>query len=269
MANETYDLALESTLTEIQNICPDITHTFMFNEEGKIITNQKTPKKTISRIVASFEGMFEKAKAIGGFDYMALEASKGRVYVTKINDIHLVTVTSKKADIQFIDTVTRIIVPAVLRLLEKISPTPLKKLAEITEEKHEPEIIEETEEPAEEVSTEKQEEETVESEFQTEPQTHQLMVENLSGGFLGGLLVSSDTVNIDSTILTQWEELYENQKIEEVEIETFHGKTIRCKVKPIKDSKYDGKGVIQMPEKIQQALEIRKGELVRVKPIIY
>ena len=68
--------------------------------------------------------------------------------------------------------------------------------------------------------------------------------------------------------MTKWEELYKGNKIMEVEIGTFDGKTMRCKVKTIKDSKYEGKGIIQMPEKIQLALEIKKGELVRAKPII-
>lgn len=75
-------------------------------------------------------------------------------------------------------------------------------------------------------------------------------------------------MRIDNKILSEWEELYENKTIEEVEIETIDGKTTRCKVKPIKDSKYEGKGIIQMPEKIQLALEIKKGELVRAKPIV-
>jgi hypothetical protein len=68
--------------------------------------------------------------------------------------------------------------------------------------------------------------------------------------------------------LSQWEKLYEGNKIEQVEIGTFDGKTMQCKVKAIKDSKYEGKGIIQMPEKVQLALEIKKGELVRAKPII-
>jgi hypothetical protein len=41
-----------------------------------------------------------------------------------------------------------------------------------------------------------------------------------------------------------------------------------CKVKPIKDSKYNGESKVQMPEKIQSTLEIKKGELVRAKPIV-
>jgi aspartate carbamoyltransferase regulatory subunit len=68
--------------------------------------------------------------------------------------------------------------------------------------------------------------------------------------------------------LLQWQELYEGRKIEEVELETFCGQSTRVKVKPIKDSKFEGKGIVQMPEKIQNALEIRKGELIRVKPVI-
>ena len=78
----------------------------------------------------------------------------------------------------------------------------------------------------------------------------------------------SDTVRVDNATLTQWTELYEGRKIGEVEIETFDGKTIRCKVKPIKESKHEGKGIVQMPEKVQLKLEIRKGELVRIKPIV-
>ncbi len=96
-----------------------------------------------------------------------------------------------------------------------------------------------------------------------ETPANQLIVENL-----GGLLVPSDTVRIDNQILTQWEEQCEGKEIEGVQLETFDGKTIQCKVKPIKDAKQEGKGVIQVPEKIRQELEIKKGELVKVRPIL-
>jgi hypothetical protein len=168
----------------------------------------------------------------------------------------------------------RVLIPTVLRLLEKICPTPLKSNSPLTERKpmpripivKEPEEPEPITEPAEEVADE-QPKETAQPEikqsFLPEPPVNQLIVENL-----GGLLVSSDTVRIDSEVLSQWENCYDGKKIEEVEIGTFDGKTIQCKVKPIKDSKYEGKGIIQLPEKVQLALEIRKGELVRAKPIV-
>lgn len=276
MDNEVYTFALKNALNEIRNVCPDITNTFMFREGGEIIVgDENTSQKTMVHVVDAFDGVFEKADAIGGVECITIEGSNGRVNVSWLNDLYFVTVTSRKADMNYVNTVTRVLIPTVLRLLEKICPTPLKSNSPLTETKHQlkipmdeefekPELMEE---PVEETVMEEPKE-TVEAETKhepllSEPPVNQLIVENL-----GGLLVPSDTVRIDSEILSQWEELYEGRKIEEVEIGTFDGKTMRCKVKTIKDSKYEGKGIIQMPEKLQLALEIKKGELVRAKPII-
>jgi len=257
-------------------VCPGITNTFMFMEDGEIIVgDENTSQKTMVHVVDAFDGVFEKADAIGGVECITIEGSNGRVNVSWLNDLYFVTVTSRKADMNYVNTVTRVLIPTVLRLLEKICPTPLKSNSPLTETKHQlkipmdeefekPELMEE---PVEETVMEEPKE-TVEAETKhepllSEPPVNQLIVENL-----GGLLVPSDTVRIDSEILSQWEELYEGRKIEEVEIGTFDGKTMRCKVKTIKDSKFEGKGMIQVPEKVQLALEIKKGELVRAKPII-
>ena len=43
---------------------------------------------------------------------------------------------------------------------------------------------------------------------------------------------------------------------------------MRCKFKPLKDQKLEGKGIIQMPEKAQLTLQTKKGALVMVKPVI-
>ena len=276
MDNEAYTFALKNALNEIRNVCPDITNTFMFREDGEIIVgDENTSKKTMVHVVNAFDGIFEKADAIGGVECITIEGSNGKVNVSWLNDLYFVTVTSRKADMNYVNTVTRVLIPTVLRLLEKICPTPLKSNSPLTETKHQlkipmdeefekPELMEE---PVEETVMEEPKE-TVEAETKhepllSEPPVNQLIVENL-----GGLLVPSDTVRIDSEILSQWEELYEGRKIEEVEIGTFDGKTMRCKVKTIKDSKFEGKGMIQVPEKVQLALEIKKGELVRAKPII-
>jgi len=276
MDNEVYTFALKNALNEIRNVCPDITNTFMFREDGEIIVgDENTPEKTMVHVVNAFDGIFEKADAIGGVECITIEGSNGKVNVSWLNDLYFVTVTSRKADINYVNTVTRVLIPTVLRLLEKICPTPLKSNSPLTKTKHQPKIpmVKELEKP--ELMEESVEEtvmeepkETVEAETKyepllPEPPVNQFIVENL-----GGLLVPSDTVRIDSEILAKWEELYEGRKIEEVEIGTFDGKTMRCKVKTIKDSKFEGKGIIQIPEKIQLALEIRKGELVRAKPII-
>jgi hypothetical protein len=274
MDNEVFSFALKNTLNEIRNVCPDITSTFIFREDGEIIAGDEgTPEKTMVHVVDAFDGILEKAEAIGGIEHITLEGNRGTLDVSHMNNIYFVTVTSTNADVNYVSAVTRVLIPTVLRLLEKISPTPPQDISHLTETKHELEssMAKRFQKPAVESNEEKVTEEpkeTIEPEIKPkpsllEPPTNQLIVENL-----GGLLVPSDTVRIDSEIMSQWEGLYEGKRLEEVEIETFDGKTTRCKVKPIKDSKYDGRGIIQMPEKIQLILEIKKGELVRAKPIV-
>ena len=94
-----------------------------------------------------------------------------------------------------------------------------------------------TSQPEEETATTEtpEEEETPEVDDEPllpEPPVTQLIIEDL-----GGLLVPSDTVRIDKAVITQWNDLYGDKKIQEVDLETLGGKTTRCKFKPIKDSK--------------------------------
>jgi len=97
MDNEIYSFALRNALNEIRNICPDIRNSFMFKEDGEIVAgDEKTPEKTIVRAVDAFDGIFEKADSIGGVECVTLEGSKGRVNVSCMNDVYLVTVTSRK-----------------------------------------------------------------------------------------------------------------------------------------------------------------------------
>ena len=260
--SEVYSFALKTTLTEIQKICPDIKNCFIFKEDGQIIAKDEgTSKKVVEQVLDSFNDIMNDAKSIGGIEGITLEGSKSRVDISLMSDIYLFTVTSQQADLDYLNTVTRVLVPTVLKLLDKINPASLKN--KIIEEKETIEEITEeleTEEPEEPEEPKKEEIEDVPS----EPPVNQLIIEEL-----GGLLVPSDTVRVDSRILSQWEDFSkEFEEIEEVEIETFGGKSTRCKVKPIKDSKYENKGIIRMPEKIQQNLGIKKGELVRVKPVI-
>jgi len=269
MDNEVYSFALKNTLNEIQNICPDIKNSFMFKEDGEIVAqDENTPQNVVVHLVGSFDGILEKADAIGGIEGITLDGSKGRVTISSMNDMYLVTVTSKKADMNYVNTVTHVLIPTILRLLDKINPAPLKnKTPSLKIETETPvaeELEEQTETPVKKDWTEEPEE-TLETEtLPSELPVNQLIIENLSG-----LLVPSDTVRIDSEMLSQWEELSGSTRIDQVEVETFDGKTTQCKVKPIKDSTYEGKGIIRMPEKIQLNLEVRKGELVRVKPLVY
>jgi hypothetical protein len=196
-----------------------------------------------------------------------------------MNDFYLTTVLSKKADEKYVNTLTRVLIPTVIKLVEKIHPAstddetltvePEPAEEEAAEEEAESAEADENE-PAEEeetATTEPTEEEEApevsDEPLLPEPPVTQLIIENL-----GGLLVPSDTVRIDKAVITDWNDLYGDKKIEEVDLETLDGKTTRCKFKPIKDSKRQEKGIIQMPEKIQLTLEVAKGELVMVKPVV-
>lgn len=270
---EIYATALKSTLEEMQKVCPDIRHAFIFHEGGEIVVEDADiPQKVMVRVVDAFDDILERAEAVGGVEAVTLNCSEGNVKLYHFNEHYFVMVISAKADANYVDTVTRVLFPTVLRLLEKISPTPLKNVVPPPKIEPEPETLEteEPEKPYEELAEEEpvmefKEELTPEPPHETpfEIPSIQLIVENI-----GGLLVPSDTVRIDNETLSQWESTFEGKKIEYVEIETFNGKTERYKVKPIKDSKYYGKGVVQMPEKAQLSLEIKKGELVKVKPVI-
>lgn len=272
MSEDIYSFALKNALTEIANACPDIKNSFMFKRDGEIVAgDEQTPEEVAVHAIDAFDGILEKADAIGGIEGLTLEGNGGRVNVSCVDDLYLVTVTSKGADMNYVSTVARVIIPTVLKLVDKINPAPLKNKTPMY--RIEPEIPmakedrQEKEEDIEEPETEEPERPTVtdvnSEPVLPEPSESQFMVENL-----GGLLVSSDTVKIDGETLQQWEELYQGKKIEHVEVRTFDGKSAQCRVKPMNDPRYEGKGIIRMPDKIQALLEIKKGELVRVKPVL-
>jgi hypothetical protein len=299
MSNEVYALALKSTLQEIQNACPDVTSNFIF-KDGEIIAKTKnTEEETATQTINAFNDITERADVIGGLEAVTIQGAEGKVNIAAMNDFYLTTVSSKEADEKYVNTLTRVLIPIVIKLVEEIQsaseenetitnydeapttvePEPVED--EVTEEiayepadeyadEAEDTENEQTEEPEiESASIETYEEpEPVELEVYDEPllpepPVTQLMVENL-----GGLLVASDTVRLGQEVIAQWKELYSDKKINEVQVEALNGKSTRCKFKQIKKSKDSGKGIIKMPEKIQLTLETAAGELVTVKPIV-
>jgi len=291
MSNEVYTLALKSTLQEIQNACPDVTSNFIF-KDGKILAQDKnTNEENATQIIAAYDTIAERTDIIGGLETMTIQSAEGKVNITSINDLHLTTVSSNEADEKYVNTLTRILIPIVIKLVEQIQPastdnetitidqteTEDDTTEEIVDENEETvdETTEDTEnyqpyETEEETATTELDEETEQTETEIdyepllpEPPVTQLIIENLKG-----FRVPADTVRVDTEVIAQWNELYSDKKINEVEVEALNGKTTRCKVKPIKKSKDSGKGIIKMPEKIQLTLETAAGELVTVKPVV-
>ena len=273
MNNELYAFALRNTLTEIKNACPDVSHTFIFRDDGKLIAqDEDTDEETAIRAAEAFNTISKGADTIGGLESVTFYGTSDRVNIFCLNDFYLAMVTSKEDDEkQSSVALARILVPTVLRLTEKIANASQEESLRTEKPEFSDQTLLDTEEPdvdlqseeAVPVEAEPLEEENEPDPLLPDPPVTQFMVENL-----GGLLVASDTVRIDSEVIQQWKDLYGDRAISEVDVETLSGQTTRCKFKPIKNSKQEGKGIIQMPQKIQRTLQTSNGELVMVKPAI-
>lgn len=128
---------------------------------------------------------------------------------------------------------------------------PKKVLKESVEQVVEEAVEEETEKAVEEKPK-------CETEIQpvvaTQPSENQFIVENL------GMLYATwtSTVRIPKETISQL-----GKKVKEVEVETINGKKARCKVSTMESSK---RNIIEVPDKVQHALGITRGDLVKVKP---
>ena len=226
MNNDPYAVALKNALTEINNICADVSRSFIFAKDRVIATGDPEPdEETMKKTIDSFQSVAEKADSIGSLKAFYVNGNKGKIILSGVNDMYLALAASEDADTTYLHSVTRVIIPTVLKLLETITPTP----------------------PASPIP------------LQSEP-SKQLIVDTLSGFFVG------DSVQIDTELLEEWAKLLNQKSISEVEIESVDGEATQCKVKEINDSKLKGKGMIRIPEKVCKTLEVKKGELVKVKP---
>jgi len=268
MNDELYAFALRNTLTEIKSACPDVSHTFIFGDDGKILVqDEETNESTVARAAETIKELQKKADTIGGLESATFYGDNNRVNVFRINDLYLAMIGSKEIDEKQSFMFARIAVPSILRITEKISNFQEENFIEkpgLPETKN-ADAIEDTSIQEEEFTVVEAEplDETEHEPLLPDPPVTQFMVENLFG-----LLVAPDTVRIDRAVIQQWTDLYGDKEITEVDLETLNGQTTRCKFKPVKDSKREGKGIIQLPQKVKETLQTSKGELVMVKPVI-
>lgn len=262
MSKEIYGIALRNALTEIGNVCPDIQASFLFDKEANVVAGDaETPEETIEKVVNSLEGILNKADTIGGLNSLIIEGSRGNVHLSSVNDLYLTLIASKTADMKYVETVARVLIPTVMKLLDSLGATPLRQLPPSHI------LLEPEKEQEEAEDTEKLEEDNEITEVETLPDldlpSNQLIVESF-----GGLLTRSDTVQLSEEILSQWEEFLDGKKISHVLVEAFNGQSSEWKVKGLDESKLGNKAIIRIPMKICQNLDVKKGELVRVKPAI-
>lgn len=253
MSDETGTFALKNTLNEIKNAYPTITNAFIFKNSKTITADGNTDNATMRSAVRALKAITKRANTVGGIENVTIHSTNGKANITHIHNFYLTTITSKETDEKNLNTLTQILVPIVLKLVVKIHPASLSEYIFALEEPESAELsIEENTETEPEPDA-----------LLPKPPVNQFIIDNLKG-----ILAPQDTVRIEKAVIEQWKNLYPNKTIKEIDAETLKGKTTRCKFQPIKDSKQEGKGIIQIPEKIQLTLQTTKGELVMVKPVI-
>jgi predicted regulator of Ras-like GTPase activity (Roadblock/LC7/MglB family) len=264
VTKEIYEIALKNAFTEIGNICPDIQASLLFDKEATIVAkDEKTPEKNINNVADSLGTILEKSGSIGGLNSLLIEGSNGSVHLSSINDLYLTMVLSKKADMKYVETVARVLIPTVMKLLDNLDSNPLRQLSSKPTFDKPDEKEKEVESPEEEIEQELEPIEEKPSLPDFDLPSNQLIVDSF-----GGLLVRSDTVQVSEDIVSQWEEQLDGKKISRVVIEAFNGQSTESKVKALDESKLGNKATIRIPEKLCESLDVKRGELVRVKPVV-
>jgi len=282
MRNEAYSMVLRNALTEIRNICPDVQASFLFSNDGTVIVGDtESPEAPYHKTVNAMESLLDKTETIGGLDSLIINARKGKVHISRANDMYLAMVTAKNIDMAYLQTISRVLIPTVIKLLDNIiaapapitlsqsrpplaySSTRIEQEVEVEdasgEEKNEETIDEETEKP----------EELIASPTRTTLQDLHGPSNHLVVDTIGGLLKKrGDKVQIDAEILKEWSHYYGDAEIDQVEIRSFNGNSVVCKVKTIKDAKIEDKNRVRIPKKARQDLNVKNGEMVVVKPFM-
>lgn len=235
MNREPYAISLNSALTEIKKAYPGILHSFLFTNNGLIVAKDlETNEEVIQNILESFDDLKEKTKTIGNIKNFNVTGKNGKLFVSNVDDMYLVFATSENIDESQINSITKIIIPTILKTVETLVSSHLQS-------KPEKKLIVDT----------------IGGFFAGD--SVQIDKETLIDW-----TKTLDSDGIEKTEVTK--EVADN--IDQVKIETFAGNSVLCKVKEITDPKLKVKNLIRIPEKICKSLVIKKGDQVLVKPML-
>ncbi len=248
MSTEACSLALRNTLNEIRNVCPEISHAFVFRENGEILAeDENTSEYTVKDAQEAFCALAEKAEAVGGIESVTFRAVESNVNLIQVDGLFVTTVSSNNADEKTVSNLTRVMIPTTLKVMQKLYPS-IKSNAPKIALTPEPVAVEE-------------------GPITPMVQSREFKVENLT--IFGGFMIDPETAYVDRALIVEWAETYGDWPIKYILLEVpSTGKTTQCKFRPFKDTKYENKGVVQISAKIQTALHIQKDSKILIKPVL-
>jgi len=248
MSTEACTLALRNTLTEIRNVCPEISHVFVFRENGEILAeDENTSEVTVKNAQETLCALSERATVMGGIESVTFRGSESKVNLIRVDDLFVTTVFSNKADEKTVSNLTRVMIPTTFKVMQKIYPS-IKN------------------QPRKETLTPENRIYVAEP-IAPEVQAREFKVEDLT--LLGGFMIDPETAYIDRALIVEWAEIYGDKPIKQIILEApSTGKTTQCKFRPFRYAKYENKGIVQISEKIQKTLCVQKNALVLIKPVL-
>ena len=144
-----------------------------------------------------------------------------------MNNRYLVNVSSHAADEKIVKTLTRVIVPTVVKLVDQISELSGNQLLQAKKPEVKPveEIVLPDEQTAQSESIPDVSASFCSEPMLPEPPVNQFMIEKI-----GGLLVPCDIVRVDREVIAKWHDIYGDKEITQIHIETLEGKAILMRI---------------------------------------
>jgi hypothetical protein len=259
---------VQTILDEFKNICPEITSCSLFKEDGDALaSSQEATEKEGQKIVAAFNSIAGYTEILGGMATLTVQGSDRQLCILSIDNHYLATVSTRAANEKAVKSLTCVVVPTVLELMNRLVPNPAcHDISSVVEPEPVADIV--AFEPVEKAIAIEHSVSEEPVEFSDESSLLNVSAKQFMVEKIGGLMVASDAVRLDGEVIDEWHSLYDKKQIREVQIQTLDGKTTSVKFKTIKENGGNSKGIIQIPDKILQALQIKKGNLVIVKPIV-
>ena len=95
MQTDSSTVALNNALNEVKNVCPGLSHTFIFREDNQILAkDHNTTTDEVNSTKQAFSAIEQRANTIGRIESISFSGSNGRVYISCINDFYLIAHSS-------------------------------------------------------------------------------------------------------------------------------------------------------------------------------
>jgi hypothetical protein len=254
MSTQASVFALKNTLSEVKNVCPEMSRAFILRENGDVVAeDQTTNPEALETTQDTFRALINRAGIIGGLDSATFRGERARASVVQLQGFYVANVASNGADEKTITNLMRVMIPATLKLIQEFYPSRQKSALQTRLEVQDFQVAHEK--PASPVAPEIS---------QPEPEFSEFTVDNV--GF-GSFLYDAESAHIDPALVAQWREIYGDQPITRVILEnTAFKRSLTCPFKAFRESRYEGKGLVLLSENLRNSLRVQKGAKILIKP---